>query len=48
MESITGWNQGRCWAFAVCYLTAHYVLDLIDEQQASAALDYCEENIGEV
>ena len=34
-------------AFAVCYLTAHYVLDLIDEQQASAALDYCEEIIGE-
>ena len=32
-------------AFAVCYLTAHYVLDLIDEQEASAALDYCEENI---
>ena len=32
-------------AFAVCYLTAHYVLDLIDEQEASAALDYCEENM---
>ena len=32
-------------AFAVCFLTAHYVLDLIDEQEASAALDFCEENM---
>ena len=32
-------------AFAVCYVTAHFVLDLIDEQEASAALDYCEENM---
>jgi hypothetical protein len=26
-------------------LTAHYVLDLIDEQEVSAALDYCEVNM---
>ncbi len=32
-------------AFAVCYVTAHYVLDLIDEEQASAVLDYCDENL---
>ena len=32
-------------AFAVCYVTAHYVLDLIDEEQASAALDYCDESL---
>jgi hypothetical protein len=32
-------------AFAVCYITAHYVLDLIDEEQASATLDYCDENL---
>ena len=32
-------------AFAVCYVTAHYVLDLIDSEQASAALDYCDENL---
>ena len=32
-------------AFAVCYITAHYVLDLIDEEQASAALGYCDENL---
>lgn len=32
-------------AFAVCYVTAHYVLDLIDEEQASAALDFCDENL---
>ena len=31
--------------FAVCYITAHYVLDLIDEEQASAVLDYCDENL---
>ena len=32
-------------AFAMCYVTAHYVLDLIDEEHASAALDYCDENL---
>ena len=40
-----GLEQRPLLAFAVCYLTAHYVLDLIDEQEASAALDYCEENM---
>ncbi len=40
-----GLEQRPLLAFALCYLTAHYVLDLIDEQQASAALDYCEENM---
>ena len=33
-------------AFAVCYVTAHYVLDLIDEEQASATLDYCDDKLG--
>ena len=42
-----GLGQRPLLAFAVCYLTAHYVLDLIDEQEASGALDYCEENIAE-
>lgn len=32
-------------AFAVCYITAHYVLDLIDEDQATEVLDLCEENL---
>ncbi len=32
-------------AFAVCYITAHYVLDLTDEQKAEAALDYCDEHL---
>ena len=40
-----GLEQRPLLAFAVCYLTAHYVLDLIDEQEASAALDYCEVNM---
>ena len=40
-----GLDQRPLLAFAMCYLTAHYVLDLIDEQEASAALDYCEENM---
>lgn len=38
-------EQRPLLAFAVCYLTAHFVLDLIDEQQALSALDYCEENM---
>ncbi len=32
-------------AFAMCYIAAHFVLDVIDEEQATAALDYCEENM---
>lgn len=30
-------------AFALCYIAAHYVLDLIDEQQADKILIYCDE-----
>lgn len=33
-------------AFALCYIAAHYVLDLIDEQEAERVLNYCEENMG--
>jgi len=40
-----GLEQKPMLAFAVCYVTAHYVLDLIDEQEVSAALDYCEVNM---
>ena len=32
-------------AFAVCYVTAHYVLDLIEEREAESILDYCDENM---
>ena len=32
-------------AFAVCYVTAHYVLDLIDDGEAEAVLDYCDEQM---
>ena len=29
----------------MCYVTAHYVLDLIDDQDAETVLDYCDENM---
>jgi hypothetical protein len=32
-------------AFAVCYVTAHLALDLVDEQEAEAILDYCEDHL---
>ena len=32
-------------AFAVCYVAAPYVLDLIDEQEAEAILGYCEDHL---
>jgi hypothetical protein len=32
-------------AFAVCYVTAHLTLGLIDEQRAEAILNYCEEHL---
>jgi len=34
-------------AFAVCYVTAHLALDLIDEKTAEAILNYCEEHLEE-
>ena len=34
-------------AFALCYVAAHLVLDLIDEEQAEAVLNYCEEHLEE-
>ena len=32
-------------AFAVCYVTAHLALDLVDEQKAEAILKHCGENL---
>ena len=32
-------------AYTVCYVTAHFVLDLIDEENAAAVLDYCDEHL---
>jgi hypothetical protein len=32
-------------AFALCYVAAHLVLDLIDEEKAEAVLNYCEEHM---
>ena len=40
-----GLEQRPLLAFAVCYVTPHYVLDLINEQQAESILNYCEENM---
>jgi hypothetical protein len=34
-------------ALAVCYVTAHLDLDLVDEQKAEAILNYCEEHLEE-
>ena len=34
-------------AFAVCYVTAHLALDLIDEKRAEEILNYCEEHLVE-
>ena len=34
-------------AFAVCYVGAHLALDLLNEQDAEAILNYCEEHLVE-
>jgi hypothetical protein len=31
--------------FAVCYVTAHLALDLVDEHEAENILDYCEQHL---
>ena len=35
------------FVFAVCYVTAHLALDLMDEKKAEAILNYCEEHLEE-
>jgi hypothetical protein len=40
-----GLSQKPLLAFALCYVAAHLVLDLIDEQQAEAILNDCEEHL---
>ena len=32
-------------AIAFCYVTAHFVLDLIDDQEAEEILDFCDEHL---
>ena len=34
-------------AFAVCYVTAHLALNLVDEQEAEGILNFCEEHLEE-
>jgi len=34
-------------AFVLCYVGAHLALDLLNEQDAEAILDYCEEHLRE-
>jgi hypothetical protein len=34
-------------AFAVCYVAAHLALDLLDEQEAEAVLNYCEKHMSD-
>ena len=40
-----GLSQKPLLAFALCYVAAHLVLELIDEQQAEAILNDCEEHL---
>ena len=35
-------------AFALCYVTAHLALDLLDERRAEVILTYCEEHLDEL
>lgn len=34
-------------AFALCYVGAHLALDLLNEQEGEAILNYCEKHLGE-
>lgn len=41
-----GLEQRPLLAFTLCYVAAHLALDLVDEQQAEAILNYCENHLG--
>ena len=40
-------EQKPMLAFALCYIGAHLALDLLNEQEAEAILNYCEEHLDE-
>lgn len=40
-----GLKQRPLLGFAMCYVTAHYVLDLIDDLEAENILNHCDENM---
>ena len=42
-----GLSEKPLLGFAVCYVTAHLALGLVDEEQAEAILNHCEELLGE-
>ena len=42
-----GLEQRPIMAFALCYVTAHLALDLVDEEKAQTILMYFEEHLGE-
>jgi hypothetical protein len=40
-----GLNAKPMLAFALCYVTAHLALDLVNEQDAEAILNHCEDHL---
>lgn len=42
-----GLEQRPMMAFTLCYVAAHLALDLVDEREAEAILNYCEECLEE-
>ena len=40
-----GLKQRPLLAFALCYVSAHYILELVDEREAESILSYCEEHL---
>jgi hypothetical protein len=44
-SSAKGLESNPQLAFAVCYVGAHFVLDLFDEHTASDILDFCEKQL---
>jgi hypothetical protein len=43
--TIHGVGSRPLLAFALCYVAAHYVLDLINEREAERVLDYCDKHL---
>ncbi len=40
-----GLEENPQLAFALCYIAAHLILDLIDEPSAEEIMDYCEDHL---
>jgi hypothetical protein len=44
---VPGLERNPRLAFALCYVAAHYVMDMLNESEAQEIMTYCEEQLAQ-